>query len=93
MDHNILINILRNGYSYEVNEEELEPYQVSYPPTRYTMEAARLLQKVLPQLDMCVQRINQLQTELADQVAESVRLRQLLNTPTPNLDEKEFKDA
>lgn len=86
MDNRILINTLRNGYGYEVNDEEMEPYYVSVPPTRYTIQAANLLQKVLPQLEMCVQRINQLQQELADQVQESERLRQLL---TPNLEPTE----
>jgi|VirMetMinimDraft_7_1064189.scaffolds.fasta_scaffold54195_6 hypothetical protein len=87
MDNRILINTLRNGYGYEVNDEEMEPYQVSVPPTRYTIQAANLLEKVLPQLEMCVERINQLQQELADQVQESERLRQLLvNTPQPNLE-------
>ncbi len=86
MDYTILINILKNGSSYTVENDESEAVHVSQPPTRHTIAAANALLKLIPQLNNSISRITQLQQELEQALAENERIRKLIiNTqPTTN---------
>jgi hypothetical protein len=64
---NILIDILKNGYSYSVNTSTGDIEQVHVPPSRYTIQAASELirmQNVLVNLNTAIEQERALNASL-----------------------------
>lgn len=78
MDYGILINVLKNGSSYTIENENAESVHVAQPPTRHTIAAANALLKIIPQLNESISRVMQLQQELEQALAENERIRKLI---------------
>jgi hypothetical protein len=78
MDYGILINVLKNGSSYTIENENAEAVHVAQPPTRHTIAAANALLKIIPQLNESISRVMQLQQELEQALAENERIRKLI---------------
>ena len=74
-----LLHHLKHGYGYTATQESGEPFQVLNPPNKYMLQAAKVLEQVLPELE----RLNQLaiqNSQLAAQAfADCERLAKELN--------------
>lgn len=81
MDYGILINLLKNGSSYTIEDEAGESSYISQPPTRHTLAAANAMLKLIPQLNESIARIMHLQQELEQALAENERIRKLITQP------------
>lgn len=79
MNHDILINILKNGETYTINDGENPPYQVPRPPTKYTIAAADLIVKLLGQLQNDQVYLAQLQRERDEAYNELNFIKQKVN--------------
>jgi hypothetical protein len=75
MDNNILLHHLKHGENYQVDSDIDSVYQVSRAPNRYMLQAARVLEQALPQLDAMHQHIMHLQNNLVHATEENNRLR------------------
>jgi hypothetical protein len=75
MDHNILLHHLKHGENYQVDADIDSMYQVSRAPNRYMLQAARVLEQVLPQLQSTHEHAVHLQHQLAQTIEENNRLR------------------
>jgi len=66
MDINLLVQRLRHGDSYTVQDGDNDPYQVNNPPNRLMIKAA----DVIVQLSHAVQRANEATNNLQSQLNE-----------------------
>ena len=64
MDINWLVQRLKNGESYTVNDGISEPYQVNNPPTSLSIKAAQVIERLHEQNSLTAQIILNLQHQL-----------------------------
>jgi hypothetical protein len=97
MDNNILLHHLKHGENYQVDSDMDSVYQVSRAPNRYMLQAARVLEQALPQIESMHQHIMHLQNNLVQATEENNKLRTKIqeiisektnnnNTAKPSLD-------
>lgn len=84
MDINLLVQRLRHGDSYTVQDGDNDPYQVNRPPNHLMIKAA----DVIVQLSHAVQQANEVSTNLQRQLDELAQqyeaLRNSSTTATPS---------
>ena len=71
INHDILIQILKNGESYVVNDGVGEPQQVVRPPNKHMLAAAKLIEQLLGQLQHQHSVLMQMQHE-RDEMANAL---------------------
>lgn len=64
MDINWLIQRLKNGESYTVNDGIADPYQVNNPPTSLSIKAAQVIERLHEQVNSSTEIILNLQRQL-----------------------------
>ena len=69
----MLINILKNGESYVVNDGVGEPQQVIRPPNKHMIAAANLIQQLLQKLEHTQNVLLQIQHERDEMAAALIQ--------------------
>lgn len=82
MDINWLVQRLKHGESYVVNDGVGEPFQVNTPPTSLSIKAARVIERLHQQIDSVSQTNLNLQQQLNNLIQEYELLRQTVTAPT-----------
>lgn len=75
INHDILIQVLKTGESYVVNDGVGEPHQVVRPPNKYMLAAAKLIEQLITQLQHQQTVLMQMQHE-RDEMANTLILFQ-----------------
>lgn len=84
MDINWLIQQLRHGDSYTVQDGDNDPYQVNRPPNSLMIKAADVIVQQNAQLAQAGKTINNLQRQLEEIYAAYQALRSSSTTPAPS---------
>lgn len=84
MDINWLIQQLRHGDSYTVQDGDNDPYQVNRPPNSLMIKAADVIVQQNAQLAQTGETINNLQRQLEEIYAAYQALRSSSITPAPS---------
>lgn len=82
MDINLLIQRLRHGDSYTVQDGNNDPYQVNNPPNHLMLKAANVIIQLDQQLQQTAGVINNLQYQLNDLAQQYETLRNSSTAPT-----------
>lgn len=82
MDINLLIQRLRHGDSYTVQDGDNDPYQVNNPPNHLMLKAANVIIQLDQQLQQTAGVINNLQYQLNDLAQQYETLRNSSTAPT-----------
>lgn len=83
MDINLLVQRLRHGDSYMVQDGDNDPYQVNNPPNHLMVKAANVILHLDQQLQQSSDIINNLQHQLNDLAQQYETLRNSSITPAP----------
>lgn len=70
-----LLNILENGIVYVVTDENGDTKSTTIPPTKYTLNAARIIRKLCDGLDNSTRLILKLQDQLNQAYEELERAK------------------
>ena len=84
MDINLLIQRLRHGDSYVVQDADGDPYQVNNPPNHLMIKAAELIIRQSNQIQQNAEVINNLQRQLNELNQQYEALRDSSATTTPS---------
>lgn len=84
MDVNLLIQRLRHGDSYVVQDGDGNPYQVNNPPNHLMIKAAEFIMRQSNQLQQNAEVINNLQGQLNELNQQYEALRNSSTTTTPS---------
>lgn len=84
MDINLLVQRLRHGDSYMVQDGDNDPYQVNNPPNHLMIKAANVILHLDQQLQQSAGVINNLQNQLNELAQQYETLRNSGPTPTPS---------
>lgn len=84
MDINWLVQRLRHGDSYTVQDGDNDPYQVNRPPNSLMVKAADVIVQQSNQLAQAGEAINNLQRQLEEIYAAYQTLRSSSTTPAPS---------
>ena len=82
MDINLLVQRLRHGDSYMVQDGDNDPYQVNNPPNHLMLKAANVILQLNNHLEQSNNVINNLQYQLNDLDQQYETLRNSGTTPT-----------
>jgi hypothetical protein len=74
-----LLHHLKHGYSYTATNEGGEPYQVLNPPNKYMIQAAKIIEKVLPEIEQLTKQAIHSREMLWQAHADCERLTKELN--------------
>lgn len=77
--HSILLNILKSGDSYNYTDAEGNVCQVQSPPTRYTLQAARLIEQLINEVALG-QATNQTLHKDLEEALNAIQVLELNNT-------------
>lgn len=77
INYDILLNILKNGEAYTVNDGINEPYQVIRPPTKHSNAAADVIIKLLHQLQFNQELLVKLQAEHDETTNQLIKFQQV----------------
>ena len=77
--HSILLNILKSGDSYTHTDAEGNTFQVQNPPTRYTLQAARLIEQLINEVTIA-QATNQTLCKELEEAHNAIQILELNNT-------------
>jgi hypothetical protein len=85
--HSILLNILKSGDNYSHTDAEGSVFQVQSPPTRYTLQAARLIEQLINEVTLGQATNQTLRKELEEaytliQVFETNKSKEETNAST-----------
>lgn len=83
MDINLLVQRLRHGDSYMVQDGDNDPYQVNNPPNHLMIKAVELIVRLNNQLQQNAEIINNLQRQLNEIAQQYETLRNSGTAPTP----------
>lgn len=84
MDINWLLQRLRHGDSYIVQDGDNDPYQVNRPPNSLMIKAAEVITQQNNQLAQANQAMSNLQRQLDEIYAAYQALRDSNTTPAPS---------
>ena len=84
MDINLLIQRLRHGDSYVVQDADGDPYQVNNPPNHLMIKAAELIMRQSNLLQQNTEVINNLQRQLNELTNQYETLRTSSTVTTPS---------
>lgn len=84
MDINLLLQRLRHGDSYIVQDGDTDPYQVNNPPNHLMIKAADLIVRQNNQLQQNAEVINNLQHQLNELAQQYETLRNSSAPTTPS---------
>lgn len=82
MDVNLLLQRLRHGDSYVVQDADGDPYQVNNPPNHLMIKAAEFIMRQSNQLNQNAEVINNLQRQLNELNQQYEALRNPSTTTT-----------
>ena len=80
--HSILLNILKSGDSYSHTDAEGNVCQVQNPPTRYTLQAARVIEQLINEVANG-QATNQTLRKELEEAFNTIQVLELNNTKEP----------
>lgn len=80
MDINLLVQRLRHGDSYIVQDGDNDPYQVNNPPNRLMIKAADVIEQLSHAVQQSHQVTNNLQRQLDEITQQYQTLRDLAAT-------------
>lgn len=83
MDINLLIQRLRHGDSYTVQDGDNDPYQVNRPPNHLMIKAADVIVQLHSQAQQSSEAIFNLQRQLHEITQQYETLRNSSTTSTP----------
>ena len=83
MDINLLVQRLRHGDSYVVQDGDNDPYQVNRPPNTLMIKAAEVILQQSNQIQQSAEVISNLQRQLDELNHQYQTLRDSSTTPTP----------
>ena len=81
MDINWLVQRLKHGESYVVNDGVGDPFQVNNPPTALSIKAARVIELLNQNLNSASETNLNLQRQLNNLIQDYELLRQTVITP------------
>ena len=84
MDINLLVQRLRHGDSYVVQDGDNYPYQVNRPPNTLMIKAAEVIVQQSAQIQQSAEVISNLQRQLDELNHQYQTLRDSSITPTPS---------
>jgi len=84
MDINLLVQRLRHGDSYVVQDGDNDPYQVNRPPNTLMIKAAEVIVQQSNQIQQSAEVISNLQRQLDELNHQYQTLRDSSITPTPS---------
>jgi hypothetical protein len=84
MDINLLVQRLKHGDSYTVQDGDNDPYQVNTPPTHLTIKAADVIIRLHNQIEQSNAGMLNLQRQLTELAQAYETLRNSSLTPTPS---------
>jgi len=84
MDINLLLQRLKHGDSYIVQDGDADPYQVNNPPNHLMIKAAEYIMRQSNQLQQNAEVINNLQRQLNELAQQYEALRNSTTTTTPS---------
>lgn len=84
MDVNLLLQRLRHGDSYMVQDADGDPYQVNNPPNHLMIKAAEFIMRQSNQLQQNAEVINNLQRQLNELNQQYEALRNSSTPTTPS---------
>jgi hypothetical protein len=83
MDINLLVQRLKHGDSYTVQDGDNDPYQVNTPPTHLMIKAANVIIALHAQIEQSNQALLNQQRQLEELAQAYETLRNSSLTPTP----------
>lgn len=83
MDINLLIQRLRHGDSYVVQDGDGDPYQVNNPPNHLMIKAADVIVQLHNQVQQSSEVVFNTQRQLHEITQQYETLRNSSTTPTP----------
>ena len=84
MDINSLVQRLKHGDSYTVQDGENDPYQVNTPPTHLTIKAANVIIALSNQLQQTNEAMISLQRQQEELLTQYETLRNFSSTTRPS---------
>jgi hypothetical protein len=84
MDINLLVQRLKHGDSYTVQDGDNDPVQVNTPPTHLTIKAADVIIRLHNQIEQSNAGMLNLQRQLTELAQAYETLRNSSFTPTPS---------
>lgn len=84
MDINLLVQRLKHGDSYVVQDGDNDPYQVNRPPNTLMIKAAEVIVQQSNQIQQSAEVISNLQRQLDELNHQYQTLRDSSITPTPS---------
>lgn len=84
MDINLLVQRLRHGDSYMVQDGDNDPYQVNNPPNHIMIKAANVILQLNNHLEQSNTVINNLQNQLNELTQQYETLRNFSSTTAPS---------
>lgn len=84
MDINLLLQRLRHGDSYVVQDGDGDPYQVNNPPNHLMIKAAEIIMRQSNQLQQNAEVINNLQRQLNELNQQYETLRNFSTSTAPS---------
>ena len=84
MDINLLVQRLRHGDSYVVQDGDNDPYQVNRPPNSLMIKAAEVIVLQSNQLQQSAEVVSNLQRQLDELNNQYQALRDSTTTSTPS---------
>ena len=84
MDINLLVQRLKHGDSYTVQDGDNDPYQVNTPPTHLMIKAANAIIALHAQIEQSNQALLNQQRQLEELAQAYETLRNSSLTPTPS---------
>lgn len=84
MDINLLVQRLRHGDSYTVQDGDNDPYQVNNPPNSLMIKAANVIVHLDHELKQVVEISNNLQRQLNELAQQYEAIRNSSSTPAPS---------
>lgn len=84
MDINWLVQRLKHGESYVINDGINEPYQVTNPPTSLSIKAAQLIERLHAQINSVSETNLNLQRQLDNLLGEYELSRQASPSSAPS---------
>lgn len=81
--HSILLNILKSGDNYTHTDAEGNTFQVQNPPTRYTLQAARLIEQLINEITIG-QASNQTLRKELEEAYNTIQVLELNKSKEPS---------